>query len=505
MKRIAILSLLVLPGILFSLTVEAAIWPNNLLQHNNIPINTANNYETSGLAWNAQINKLYTVSDDGQVTRMNLDGSAQEFDRPRLQGIGTDFEAIAIADVNSNKVYIGLEHPDSILEYDWVTKVFADKRWDLTGVLTGADNQGLEGLTFVPNKYLPAGRNTSTSGGVFYAAVQRTPVAGGALNDDYLIYAFDVDLTVSGRIVSWWGIPVAPNTPTSDISDLSFNTDTGVLYVLYDAANRLIEMDSSGRVINDYANVPVADQEGIVVVTSYPSGTVDIYLASDTQKLIGWFSGYTVRYYDADGDGVDQFTDCNDSDRSVSSVQNFYLDADRDGLGSDIVISVCSNVAPDGYVANSDDVNDNLVGNGVVHPNIIMDGDFESNNLDNWRRYGTPSLIEKLLDNTRNSKVLHILAGSGGVQQTNIPVVAGRTYELRYDVKVSRGTVSVRLGNRNSNLDFEGKQKIEAVSRDYVTTVRRFVAPASRDFRLVMAVRNADVRIDNVSIVEVDE
>ncbi len=500
MKKITIGSCIALAGIFFSLNAQAVVWPN-LAQQNNIPINTANSYEPSGLVWNAQSQKLYTVSDSGQVTRMNLDGSAQETDTPRLAGVGTDFEAITIADVNSNKVYIGLEHPDSILEYDWVTKVFAQKRWDLTGVLTGADNQGLEGLTFVPNKYLPAGMNTSTSGGLFYAAIQRTPVAGGAINDDYLIYAFDVDLSVSGRIINWWGIPVAPNTPTSDISDLSFSTDTGILYVLYDAANRLIEMDTFGRVINDYSNVPVADQEGIVIVTRYPSATADTYLASDTQKLVGWFSGYPVRYYDGDTDGVDQFSDCNDSDRSISALQNFYLDADRDGLGSDTMISVCANIAPDGYVVNSDDVNDNF----GIQPNLIIDGDFESNNMQGWLRYGTPSLVEKILDQSLNSRVLHILAGSGGIQQTQIPVIAGRTYELRYSVKVSRGLFAIRLGNRNSNFDFEGLQQIERASRTYVTKNRRFVAPASRDFRLIMAVSNADVLIDNISIVEVNQ
>jgi hypothetical protein len=501
MKKIIVLSALVLSGILVSLTVKAIVWPNNVVHNRNIPLNTANNYETSGLVVNSLINKIYAVSDDGQVTRMNLDGSAQEFDRPRLQGIGTDFEAITIVDPNSTKVYIGLEHPDSILEYDWATKVFANRRWDLTAVLTGADNQGLEGLTFVPNKYLPAGRNTSTSGGVFFAAIQRAPVVGGAVNDDYLIYAFDVDINVSGRILNWWGIPVAPNTPTSDISDLSFHPDTGVLYVLYDAANRLIEMDTSGRVLNDYSNVPVADQEGIALVTNHAAQTADVYIASDTQKLIGWFSGFPVRFYDGDGDGVHQFADCDDTDRSISALQNFYLDADGDGLGSDNMISVCSNVAPEGYVVNSDDVNDNF----GVQPNLIVDGDFEMGNMNSWLRYGTPSLIEKSWDQTVGSRVLHILAGSGGVQQTNIPVVAGRTYELRYDVKVVRGTLSVRLGNKNSNFDFQGAQQVERSSAAYVTRTRRFVAPVSTDFRLVMAVRNADVFMDNISIVEVLE
>ncbi len=84
-------------------------------------------------------------------------------------------------------------------------------------------------------------------------------------------------------------------------------------------------------------------------------------------------------------------------------------------------------------------------------------------------------------------------------------MVAGSTYELRYDIKFSRGTFSVLLGNRTSNFDFQGAGQTQRVTATYITKTRRFVAPVSTDFRLVMTVRNGDVSIDNVSIREVSE
>jgi hypothetical protein len=343
-----IFKIIVLSALLLSpLFASAVSWPASFTRHSDITMAVSWNYEPSGLAWNSVTNKLLTVCNTGQVTIMNLDGTEQ--DTTRMPSY-MDFEAITIVDPNTTKAFIGLENRDSILEYDWSERRLTGRTWDLTGVLTGADNQGLEGLTFVPNSYHPFA--PSASGGLFYAGIQRPPVPGGAVNDDYLIYAFDIDLSTSGRIINWWGIPVPAGTPTSDISDLFFSKDTGVLYVLYDGANRLIEMTPDGRVLADYSNVPVADQEGVAVITNYPSETANIYLASDSTKLIGHFSGYPVTYYDADGDGVSHFSDCNVRDSSVSTNRLYYRDSDGDGVGSGVGESFCLSSPPSGYVSN---------------------------------------------------------------------------------------------------------------------------------------------------------
>ena len=384
--------------------------------------------------------------------------------------------------------------------------------------MTGANNQGLEGLTFIPNTYLPENMNQSESGGLFFAALQRRPVAGGDVRDDYLIYAFDVNLNYDpaieqGEILNWWGIPVPANTPLNDVSDLHFNHDTGTLFVLYDASDRLIEMNLEGEVLRDYTQVSrnqVTNQEGIVIITDQESAQAELYIGSDTDKMVGHLSGFPVNYYDGDNDGTHQFIDCNDNDASVAFEQTFYQDLDEDGLGSDVEQTLCSANAPEGYVANSDDDNDipeppapQIIGeNGV---NIITDANMEAAELNPWRTYGNPVSLEKFLDESKNSQVLRLETDPrGGAQYTRIPVIAGHTYELSYDIKVERGNVIVRLGNESSNRDFENVYHVDRQSNTYQTVTRRFVAPESRDFRVIFSTKaQSEIYIDNVSIVEV--
>ncbi len=388
MKKKFFLPALIIVGLLFSGVVLAVIWPAGLTRHSDILM--PNLYEPSGLAWNSVTNKLFTVSDKGKITMMNMDGSNQDtVTMPSYM----DFEAITIVNPNTKKVYIGIENPDTITEYDLTPLAVQDpnkagtevvgitgaKTWNLTGVLTGADNQGLEGLTFVPNGYHPFAN--SNSGGLFYAGVQRSPIRGdGNEYNNYLLYAFDIDLNTSGKIVQWYGITLPTSIPNSDISDLYFNKDTGLLYVLFDSHDRLVEMKTDGTVIQDYSNVPVADQEGVLIKTNYPSLTADIYLASDTGKSIGWYSGYPVDY-DFDKDGVKTSVDCNDNDKAVWKNQAYYKDSDGDGLGFGSAELFCRSTPPDKYSTNNLDKNDSDFDNDGV----IITSDCNDNDVTVWQ------------------------------------------------------------------------------------------------------------------------
>ncbi|MCA9375923.1 MAG: SdiA-regulated domain-containing protein [Candidatus Doudnabacteria bacterium] len=320
-------------------------WPASSVAAQTIRIEHADNYEPSGLLWNDVTRHLFTVSDDGKITRMQLDGTEQETRILSKAGVGRDFEAITQVDPEASTVYIGLEHPDSILEYNWDTQTFAEKQWDLTSVLTGANNQGLEGLTFVPNAFVPEVMEPSASGGLFYAAVQRTPVPGGDVRDDYLIYAFDIDLSQSGQIVNWWGIPVPAGTPTNDVSDLSFNPATGLIYVLYDGPNRLVELTPAGEVVNDYEDVPTADQEGVVVLTDPPNERVDVYFASDSQKSISRVVDYPVVYPEPEREVVEV-----SNDQLVTHMKFDTNAADVSGRGHHGVLRGDASLTADGQV-----------------------------------------------------------------------------------------------------------------------------------------------------------
>ena len=78
--------------------------------------NLPSQYETSGLTWHDGLQKLFAVSDEGIVSMMNADGS--DIVNWNVPG---DLEALTVADHSSNLIYIGVENPDSILEFDVTT------------------------------------------------------------------------------------------------------------------------------------------------------------------------------------------------------------------------------------------------------------------------------------------------------------------------------------------------------------------------------------------------
>ncbi len=408
MKRRFFVAIFVLVALVSSLVAYAASisWPSNLTRNADIRIAVTQNYEPSGVI--AKGNVLYSVCNTGQVTKMDLNGANQT--TVALPSY-TDLEAVAVTNLPTSDpdiIYLGIENADAIIEFSWKAAALQDpnrpgievlgtagaKSWNLVNVridgdtqarpvMNGVDNSGLEGLTFVPNGYQPANIPDSLSGGFFYAGIQRAPVLSdnpGVTYNDYLIYVFDVDLSTSGHIRKWWGIPVASGTPNGDIADMYFSKDTGVLYVLYDGSNRLIEMRTDGTVIRDYKDVPVADQEGVMVRTNYPTATADVYLASDSTKLIGWFSGYSVNY-DVDGDSITNSSDVCPNSSTINSKTTYYQDLDKDDFGSDVSVQACSSTPPDGYVANSNDSDDNhFDSNDIDDDGYIISEDCDDNN-----------------------------------------------------------------------------------------------------------------------------
>jgi hypothetical protein len=77
---------------------------------------------------------------------------------------------------------------------------------------------------------------------------------------------------------------------------------------------------------------------------------------------------------DADGDGVDSSTDCNDADASVKGpTDRFYQDADEDGFGNPGV-SMLACVQPADYVSDNGDCNDSESSIFSGAPEVVGDG-----------------------------------------------------------------------------------------------------------------------------------
>ena len=198
-------------------------------------------YETSGLAWHSRLQKLLTVSDGGTVSSMNTDGSGLV-----NWSVPGDLEGICVANPQSDYVYIGVEHPDSILEFNIRTGTVT-RTFNLTPWMTGPDNQGLEGLTFVPS-------SDSVEGGVFYAGLQA----------DGRIYLFELPIVSSSTStnVTFKGT-ITLEAGLADIADLSYDDESGVLLSVFDGPNRLKATTRTGQLLQEW-QLPGTEQEGIL-------------------------------------------------------------------------------------------------------------------------------------------------------------------------------------------------------------------------------------------------
>jgi len=378
---IFILTIVMVPSVAFGVT-----WPATGITSANT-ITMPSPYEPSGLAWNEATNKLFAVSDptsDGnRITMMNPDGSGQV--TWKMSG---DFEALTIVDPYSNYIYVGVENPAAIKEFDLTSPVNSPrvtKTWNLNTWLGNLGNLGMEGLTYVPAEFSPFA--VATHHAVFYAGLQRRPDLDhntATEYDDGLIYAFDVNLDTSGDVqylgyldLDYSKIPVYDY----NISDLYFSPETGTLFVLYDdSSNYLFELSADGTtVLNTYTGVPGDAREGIVIKTTPMSDTAEIIIAHDNNFTITRHFNFPVTLLgisqdpDSDGDGVIDELDCDPNNVNISSPRVFYTDADGDGLGFGLGESMCLVNPPAGYAVNSNDLNDNDYDNDGLETGVDCD------------------------------------------------------------------------------------------------------------------------------------
>ena len=286
--------------------------------------NIATYSDASGLVWHEARGSLFVVQNTGTLRELDANGTQKG-----SWAVAGDLEGIALAE-NDRYLYIGIEHPDSIVEFDLQTEVLTGKSWDLTTWMTGPDNSVLEGLAY--------------RGGYFLAGLQA----------DGKIYVFNVNLA-SGGDVSYVETIIPYASYTSDISGLEYNSDTGMTYVEYDSYDALLEMNSGNEVSKHYS-LPGTAQEGFALDPNCLAHTAVAYIANDDTGVITKYTGYPVTCLDADEDGVEYTSDCNDYDATISASQTYHRDIDGDGLGdTNTTTSVCSLTAPEGYVSNSSD------------------------------------------------------------------------------------------------------------------------------------------------------
>ena len=235
-------------------TAQLAPWPAGSgveIGHEGQPGGLPAGFETSGAVWHPGRNSVVVVSDGGLVAELPASGGPAH-----VWTLPGDLEAITLGDPPSSKVYIGVENPDSIVEFDLATGAPTGASWNLTPWMTGPVNDGLEALACV--------------NGVFFAGLQL----------DGTIFRFTLG---PAGAVTFLGSSPSHNGRT-DLSGLDYDSCSGVLYAIHDTANVIVEYDGSGAFLREYA-LAGSDQEGVALMRGSPGPATTIFVAQDTGEL----------------------------------------------------------------------------------------------------------------------------------------------------------------------------------------------------------------------------
>ena len=223
-------------------TTDLQAFPSELLPGTSV-VDLPVGYETSGLTWHQGWEKLFIVSDEGILSMMNQDGTELVH-----WNLGGDFEAVTVADNESNFIYIGVENPDSVIEFD-VSSGQITRTFSLTNWMTGPSNLGLEALTFVPDA-------THPEGGHFYAGLQSTGE----------VFRFDLSIKSSSTLTSVTFIDTLTIEGNHiDIADLSYDPSSDRILAVYDSLDRIKVIEKDGELRTQWV-APGSEQEAILYV-----------------------------------------------------------------------------------------------------------------------------------------------------------------------------------------------------------------------------------------------
>ncbi len=263
-KRVLPTSLLplLLCGLAAQVPAQIAAWPAGPgveIGHEGLPGGLPAAFESSGIAWHPGRNSLLVASDSGLIAELPAGGGA-----PTVWSLPGDLEGLTIKDPASNLVYVGVESPDSIVEFNLATGSTTGNSWNLTTWMTGPSNEGLEALAYV--------------NGEFWAGLQ--------LNGN--IFRFKL---MPGGVVQFLG-SMPSHLGRADLAGLEWDPCTGVVYALHDTANVLVEYDSNGTFLREYAATGT-DQEGVALQHGSPTAAATIWFAQDTGEVTR-YEGYPV-------------------------------------------------------------------------------------------------------------------------------------------------------------------------------------------------------------------
>jgi uncharacterized protein YjiK len=206
--------------------------------------------EPSGICYHPLRKTLFVVSDEGELIEMQTDGSPVF--RQKIPG---DLEGVAV-NPESGFLYIVIEGDDVILEFDperkQVTRTFPLNRMyqddpEYIKKTEGYDN-GIESIEFIPDKSHP-------EGGTFYLGNQWDPPC---VMEVLIPLKTCKEKSCEARILRV--LPLKLDDPAA----MYFDSRSGLLNIVSDADNILVEVDLNGKIIREYAFLG-NEQEGIAI------------------------------------------------------------------------------------------------------------------------------------------------------------------------------------------------------------------------------------------------
>lgn len=231
--------------------------------------------EPSGIVFHPLRKTLFIVGDEGDLCEMRTDGTVLQKKHYLPASFRMDFEGITVNPA-TGLLYVAIEGAEAILEID-PSDLAVKRHFEIERKLDGQmvmapGDQGIEGITFLPNPNLP-------HGGTFLVANQAF-----RMDDAKDVSAiFEVEVPLADKT----GAPPACallrqfSLGATDLSDLHYSASRNRLYVISDANNLLFVATPAGRVIAKYSDLPGADQEGIAI-----DDAGSIYIAQDSGGIV---------------------------------------------------------------------------------------------------------------------------------------------------------------------------------------------------------------------------
>jgi len=223
--------------------------------------------EPSGVCYHEARGTLFVVGDEGDVAEIRKDGTPVA--NYKVRG---DLEAITVVP-DTGLLYIAAEGEDVILEFDPV-RGEVKRRFPINRTFNGDTNflqkktdefdNGIESMTFVPDPKHP-------EGGTFYVGNQWDPP---------MIMEVLVPLRSSQAAEAEARIIRVLPFKMDDPAAIYFDPEKGLLNVVSDADNILVEITLGGRLVKQYAFLG-DNQEGLC-----RDDEGYLYIAQDTGGII---------------------------------------------------------------------------------------------------------------------------------------------------------------------------------------------------------------------------